>query len=64
MNDLEFDQMRHPGCHYRDKGTDENLAAQLGDGKETDDMTNRLDSQTDPALFAAPHFFTLKGVTA
>lgn len=34
---------------------DDNLAAQLGDGKETDSMTNRPDCQTSPALFAAPH---------
>jgi hypothetical protein len=34
---------------------DDNLAAQLGDGKETDGKTNRPDSQTNPALFAAPH---------
>jgi hypothetical protein len=37
---------------------DDNLATQLGDGKETDSMTNRPDDQTDPALFAAPHAFT------
>jgi hypothetical protein len=37
---------------------DDNLASQLGDGKETDSMTNRPDYQTDPALFAAPHAFT------
>jgi hypothetical protein len=34
---------------------DHNLAAQLGDGKETDGMTNRPDDRTDPALFAGPH---------
>src|SRR5271166_5277838 len=31
------------------------VAAQLGDGKETDGTTNRPDCQTNPALFAAPH---------
>jgi hypothetical protein len=36
---------------------DDNLASQLGDGKETDSMTNRPDRQTNPALFAAPHAF-------
>jgi hypothetical protein len=34
---------------------DDDLAAQLGDGKETDGTTNRPDHQTNPALFAAPH---------
>ena len=33
---------------------DDNLAAQLGDGKEADGTTNRPDSQTNPSLFAAP----------
>ena len=37
---------------------EDNLAAQLGDGKETDGKTNRPDNQTNPALFAAPHAFT------
>jgi hypothetical protein len=37
---------------------DNNLAAQLGDGKEADCKTNRPDCQTDPALFAAPHALT------
>jgi hypothetical protein len=32
-----------------------NLAAQLGDGREADGTTNRPDSQTNPALFAGPH---------
>jgi len=36
---------------------EDNLASQLGDGKETDSMTNRPDHQTNPALFAAPHAF-------
>jgi hypothetical protein len=31
------------------------LAAQLGDGKETDGKTNPPDHQTNHALFAAPH---------
>jgi len=34
---------------------DDNLAAQLGDGKETDGTTNWPVYQTNPALFAAPH---------
>src|ERR1700722_12740421 len=34
---------------------DDKLAAQLGDGKETDRTTNRPYYQTNPALFAAPH---------
>jgi hypothetical protein len=37
---------------------DDNLAPQLGDGKETDSMTNRPDCQANPALFAAPHAFS------
>jgi peptidylamidoglycolate lyase len=62
--------VRNPCCFYEHKGflyipdlasrvtildADDNLAAQLGDGKETDGKTNRPDSQTNPALFAAPH---------
>jgi hypothetical protein len=35
-----------------------NLAAQLGDGKETNGTTNRPYYQTNPALFAAPHFLS------
>jgi hypothetical protein len=37
----------------------DNLAAQLGDGKETDGTTNRPYYQTNPALFAAPHFLSV-----
>jgi hypothetical protein len=40
-------------------GADHHLAPQLGDGKETDGTTNRPDCQTNPALFAAPHAFTV-----
>jgi hypothetical protein len=62
--------VRHPCCSSAHMGilyfpdlasrvtmldADDNLAAQLGDGKETDGKTNRPDSQTNPALFAAPH---------
>ena len=43
------------------RDADNNLASQLGDGKETDSMTNLPDHQTDPALFAAPH--TLRGTS-
>jgi hypothetical protein len=35
---------------------EEPVANPLGDGKEADCKTNRPDNQTDPALFAAPHF--------
>ncbi len=35
---------------------DDLLAAQLGDGKEANGRTNRPVNQTNPALFAAPHF--------
>src|SRR5271170_7773860 len=38
---------------------DNKLAAQLGDGKETDGTTNRPYYQTNPALFAAPHFLSV-----
>jgi len=38
---------------------EDNLAAQLGDGRETDSMTNRPDNQTNPALFAAPHALSM-----
>jgi hypothetical protein len=38
---------------------DNNLAAQLGDGKETNGTTNRPYYQTNPALFAAPHFLSV-----
>jgi peptidylamidoglycolate lyase len=38
---------------------DDSVAAQLGDGKETDGKTNRPDNQTNPALFAAPHALTV-----
>jgi hypothetical protein len=31
----------------------------LGDGKEADGKTNRPENQTNPALFAAPHFLTV-----
>jgi hypothetical protein len=41
-----------------DGDADNNLASQLGDGKETDSMTDHPDHQTNPALFAAPHAFT------
>jgi hypothetical protein len=34
---------------------EDNVASHLGDGKEADGMTNRPESQTNPALFAAPH---------
>jgi hypothetical protein len=37
---------------------DDGLAANLGDGKEADDRTNRPENQTNPALFAAPHTLT------
>ncbi len=37
---------------------EDNLAAQLGDGRETDCKTNRPYNQTNPALFAAPHSFS------
>jgi hypothetical protein len=62
--------VRNPCCLYQPKGfpyildlasrvtildAHDKLAAQLGDGKETDGKTNRPDCQTDPALFAAPH---------
>jgi DNA-binding beta-propeller fold protein YncE len=62
--------VRNPCCFYQHEGflfipdlasrvtildADDNLAAQLGDGKETDGKTNRPDCQTNPALFAAPH---------
>jgi hypothetical protein len=40
------------------RDAEDDLAAQLGDGKETDDRTNRPDDQTNPALFAAPHALT------
>ena len=36
-------------------GADDKLAAQLGDGEETDDATNQPGCQTNPALFAEPH---------
>ncbi len=39
--------------------TGDSLAAQLGDGKETDGKTNRPYYQTNPALFAAPHFLSV-----
>jgi peptidylamidoglycolate lyase len=66
--------LHNPCCFYQHKGflyipdlasrvtildADDNLAAQLGDGKETDGKTNRPDCQTDPALFAAPHALTV-----
>jgi hypothetical protein len=37
----------------------DSLAAQLGDGKETDGKTNPPVHQTNPALFAAPHSLSL-----
>ncbi len=37
--------------------TDDYRAAQLGDGKETDDTTNRPESQTNHELFAEPPCF-------
>jgi hypothetical protein len=40
----------------------DNLAAQLGDGKETDGTTNRPYYQTNPALFAAPHALAVDSV--
>jgi peptidylamidoglycolate lyase len=66
--------VRNPCCFYQHKGflyipdlasrvtildAEDNLAAQLGDGKETDSKTNRPDNQTNPALFAAPHALTV-----
>jgi hypothetical protein len=36
---------------------EDSLAAQLGDGRETDCKTNRPGNQTNPALFAEPHSF-------
>jgi sugar lactone lactonase YvrE len=66
--------VRNPCCFYQHKGflyipdlasrvtildADDNVAAQLGDGKESDGKTNRPDNQTNPALFAAPHALTL-----
>jgi peptidylamidoglycolate lyase len=66
--------VRNPCCFYQHKGflyipdlasrvtildAEDNLAAQLGDGKETDGKTNRPDNQTNPALFAAPHALTV-----
>jgi hypothetical protein len=37
----------------------DSLAAQLGDGKEADGTTNRPYYQTNPTLFAAPHFLSV-----
>jgi peptidylamidoglycolate lyase len=66
--------VRNPCCFYQHNGflyipdlasrvtildADDNLASQLGDGKETDGKTNRPDNQTNPALFAAPHALTV-----
>ncbi|HTA31687.1 MAG TPA: hypothetical protein VK731_14430 [Candidatus Cybelea sp.] len=39
--------------------TDNHMATQLGDGKETDNTTNRPESQTNHTLFAAPHAFSV-----
>jgi sugar lactone lactonase YvrE len=62
--------VRNPCCFYQHKGylyipdlasrvtildAEDNVAIHLGDGKEADGTTNRPDSQTNPALFAAPH---------
>jgi hypothetical protein len=41
----------------RDFSIARTAAIALGDGKEADCETNRPHDQTDPALFAAPHFF-------
>jgi len=66
--------VRNPCCFYQHKGflyipdlasrvtildAEDNLAAQLGDGREADGKTNRPDNQTNPALFAAPHALTV-----
>lgn len=37
---------------------DNQLATYLGDGKEANGKTNQPRNQTNPALFAAPHFLT------
>jgi hypothetical protein len=65
--------VRNPCCFYRHKNylcipdlasrvtildAEDELAAYLGDGKEADGKTNRPESQTNPALFAAPHALT------
>jgi hypothetical protein len=42
------------------RNANDNPAAKLGDGKETDDATNCPESQTNPALFAAPHSFSFR----
>jgi len=66
--------VRRPCCFYQHKGflyipdlasrvtildADDKVAAQLGDGKETDGRTDRPDQQTNPSLFAAPHALTV-----
>jgi hypothetical protein len=66
--------VRNPCCFFEHKGflyipdlaarvtildAQDGVAAQLGDGKETDSKTDRPDNQTNPALFAAPHALNL-----
>ncbi len=62
--------VRNPCCFYQHKDmlfvpdlasrvtildAEGNLVAHLGDGREADGKTNKLDNKTNPALFAAPH---------
>jgi hypothetical protein len=62
--------VRNPCCFYQHKeqlyipdlasrvtilDPDGKLVAQLGDGKQPDEKTDKPDNKTNPALFAAPH---------
>jgi peptidylamidoglycolate lyase len=67
-------EIRTPCCFYQHKDKifvpelnsrasifdkDDKLVAHLGDGREPDGKTAKQDSQTNPALFAAPHALCL-----
>jgi hypothetical protein len=64
------DIVRNPCCFYQFKGNlyipdlgsrvtildaNDQVVAQLGDGRESDGKTAKADNKTNPALFAAPH---------
>ena len=55
-----FLDLPYSASRVSERDANDRLAAQLGDGKETDDATNRPESQTNPALFAAPHAFAFR----
>ncbi len=55
-----FLDLPNSASRVSDQDANDHLAAQLGDGKETDDAANCPESQTNPALFAAPHAFSFR----